>query len=481
MKTTIRGKLTMLMTGLCAIILALVWFLTLTLFEPTYYRMIDEQLDAMVATIEPILSGADIENEMDLGVLERLKKDGICLDIYSDIVIDENPLGYVYYEGVGDSCAIHHEGTINYFGEEPVNVNTETAISLRARAREEGSFSLVMNNTVGGQQYVVGRYIESCNMTVIVSTNLERVEQAFAVFRQQLFMVTLIIMGVSLIMAATASEWVTKPITKLSEATKSIAEGNYEVSVPVYSKDELGNLAQEFNAMTKEVSKADKLQKELVANFSHDLRTPLTLIRGYAEAVRDLTGNDEALRSEQMDIIIDETDRLTNLISSAMEFSRYSSDVMKIKLGKFDVNEMMQDMATRYNRFYEKAGYKMKTDTCENGDVYADAEMISRVMDNLLLNAISHIGEDRQVIIRTQETDEGVKVTVEDHGEGISEEELPYLFDRYYRTRSSEGTRGTGLGLSIVKAILSAHQFPFGVESEEGKGTAFWFVMKTEA
>ena len=475
---TIRAKMTVLMANLCLVILVLVWVLTFTLLEPTYYQMIDKQLVEVIDAIEPVLPSADMIDEIDINVLERLKKDSICLDISPFIEVEQDSTEHIYYEGIGDSCAIHHEGIVNYFGSERVDVNTETALLLRTRVHNEGSLSLVIDNTVGGRQYVVGRYVPETGMIIIVSMNLERVEQALAVFKEQLAVVTTMVVIASVTMAAVASKWFTAPITKLSEAVKSVSGGNYEVSVPVNSEDEMGNLAQEFNAMAKEVNKADKLQKELVANFSHDLRTPLTLIKGYAEAVRDLTGEDEKLRNAQMNIIINETDRLTNLVSSAMEFSKYSSGVVERNLESFDVNELVKDIATRYNQVYESTEYKVETECCEDAVIYADASMIFRVIDNLLANAVSHIGIDKKIIIHTIKTDEGVKIEVEDHGDGIAEEEIPYIFDRYYRTRNSEQVEGTGLGLSIVKAILDDHEFPFGVESTLGKGSKFWFIAK---
>lgn len=478
---TIRGKMTALMLGLCFVVLAMVWLLTYILFEPAYYKMIDKQLSGVADTLTHILVDPTTHGNIPVGVLDdlQLQKNGICVEVATLSAIDTTKTTIIYYEGIGDSCGIHHEGDPNFFGSEPVQINSSTAISLRMRAREEGNFSIIIpNNARDGEQYVVAKYVPEIDGTIIVSTNLERVEQAMGVFRKQLVGITLAVTMVSILAAVIVSKWLTTPITQLAVAAQEIAEGNYEVSVPVTTHDELGNLAKEFNAMASEVNKTDKLQKELVANFSHDLRTPLTLIKGYAETVRDLTGDNEFVRNEQLNVIIDESDRLSSLVNSAMEFSKYASGIIEVKEMEFDINELIEDTAMRYNRIYEQSGYKIQTKLCDNSMVKADAAMMERVLDNLMVNAIAHVGEDKTVLILAEDVQAGVKVTIEDHGVGIAPDELPHLFDRYYRARTSEGKVGTGLGLSIVKAILNSHKFEFGVESELGKGSQFWFIIK---
>ncbi len=480
---TIRGKMTALMLGLCFVVLAMVWLLTYILFAPAYYRMIDKQLSGVADTLTQILIDPSATDGATTSVLDglQLQKNGICVEVATISAVDVPNTPIIYYEGIGDSCGIHHEGDPNFFGSEPVQINSTTAIALRLRAREEGNFSVIIpNNARDGEQYVVARYVPEINGTIIVSTNLERVEQAMGVFRRQLMGITIAVTMVSILAAVIVSRWLTKPITQLATAAQEIADGNYEVSVPVTTHDELGNLAKEFNAMASEVNKTDKLQKELVANFSHDLRTPLTLIKGYAETVRDLTGDNEFVRNDQLNVIIDESDRLSSLVSSAMEFSKYASGIIEVKEMTFDINELIEDTAMRYNRIYEQSGYKIQTKLCDNSIVKADAAMMERVLDNLMVNAISHVGEDKEVLILAQDVPAGVKVTIEDHGDGIAPDELPHLFDRYYRARTSEGKVGTGLGLSIVKAILNSHKFEFGVESELGKGSQFWFIIKQD-
>ena len=220
------------------------------------------------------------------------------------------------------------------------------------------------------------------------------------------------------------------------------------------------------------------MQRDLLANVSHDLRTPLTLIKGYAETVRDLTGEDKAHRDEQMNIIVDETDRLTALVSSVMELSKVTSGAEKCERVCFDMVQLCDEVSERYDAVCAQNGWQLRLELPDTSlMVWADPDMMQRALHNLLGNAMHHIGPDGVFLLRASEDAEGVRVEVEDHGPGIPAEDLPYIFDRYYRSRSDAGKVGTGLGLSITKAIFQQHGFRFGVQSIVGKGTIFWFLM----
>ena len=179
-----------------------------------------------------------------------------------------------------------------------------------------------------------------------------------------------------------------------------------------------------------------------------------------------------------MNIIVDETDRLTALVSSVMELSKVTSGALKCEKVHFDMGQLCDEVSERYDAVCAQNGWQLKLEIPdEELPVYADPDMMQRALHNLLGNAMHHIGEDGIFVLRALRCPEGVRVEVEDHGPGISAEDLPYIFDRYYRSRSDAGKQGTGLGLSITKAIFQQHGFRFGVHSTVGKGTVFWFIM----
>ena len=231
--------------------------------------------------------------------------------------------------------------------------------------------------------------------------------------------------------------------------------------------------------MTAEVKRSAQLEKDILANVSHDLRTPLTLIKGYAETVRDITGDDAEKRTEQCSIIADEADRLSALVNSVMELSKVQSGAEKPEPVQFHMDELCFEVAGRYDALCEQNHWQLQFLGDEPCPVSADPAMMERVLHNLLGNAFHHIGADGVVILRAAPMPGGgCRVEVTDHGPGIPPDDLPYIFDRYYRARQDSGRSGTGLGLSITKAILQQHGFAFGVNSAVGQGSTFWFEMR---
>ena len=327
-------------------------------------------------------------------------------------------------------------------------------------------------------QMCVGRLSADGQYGVIVSASLAQITTAAEVLRAILGPVALILLVLDLLLAILFSRWFTNPIRKLSNGAQEIASGNYDVQIKVERHDEIGRLAEDFNHMAAEVKRSAQLEKDILANVSHDLRTPLTLIKGYAETVRDLTGSDDAKRTEQCSIIVDETNRLSTLVNSVMELSKVQSGAERPNLVDFDMSDLCFEVAGRYDALCDKNHWQLDLQANEPCPVSADPAMMERVMHNLLGNAFHHIGADGVVVLRAIPQEKGCRIEIEDHGPGIPPEDLPYIFDRYYRARQDSGRIGTGLGLSITKAILQQHGFAFGVDSAVGRGSTFWFEMK---
>ncbi|MDD3214436.1 MAG: HAMP domain-containing sensor histidine kinase, partial [Eubacteriales bacterium] len=212
------------------------------------------------------------------------------------------------------------------------------------------------------------------------------------------------------------------------------------------------------------------------ANISHDLRTPLTLIEGYAEAMRDLPGEN---KPENMQVIIDETRRLTSLVNAVLEYSAGKSGNQSIEPCEFNLTASIRSILGRYQKLTALDGYHVRFDFSQSVTVFADEMRIGQVVYNLINNALTYAGEDKTVVVSLRVTDGIARVEVTDTGEGIAEEELPYIFSRYYRGQKphKRAAVGTGLGLSIVKGILDAHGLKYGVNSRLGVGTTFWFAL----
>ena len=221
----------------------------------------------------------------------------------------------------------------------------------------------------------------------------------------------------------------------------------------------------------------EKIRKELIANISHDLRTPLTMISGYSEVMRDIPGENTP---ENMQVIIDETARLTSLVNDLLNVSKLQSGTQKMDVKKMSLTKAIKDTVKRYDTLINHNGFTIKFESDEEAFILGDETRLLQVVYNLINNAINYTGSDKTVIVKQEITDNVVRISVIDSGEGISEQDLPLIWDRYYKVDKvhKRAMVGTGIGLSIVKNILLLHNSRFGVSSEVGKGSTFWFEFK---
>jgi len=213
----------------------------------------------------------------------------------------------------------------------------------------------------------------------------------------------------------------------------------------------------------------------LLANISHDLKTPLTIIKSYAELIKDITGDNKAKREEQLDVIIDEAKRLTELVNEILVVSQQNS-TSKLNKTDFDFSELVESVVKKFD--FDNSGYNFRRDVKKGLWVNADRHKIEQVLFNFISNAVKYCGKDKEIIIVVKEAGGSARFDVFDHGNGISKQEQKYIWDRFSRA-SQKYKRGdsTGLGLSIVRSILKSHDAVFGVNSAVGKGSDFYFEL----
>ena len=499
---SLRYRLMMFLCLASAFVLILVWVFVTHFMQPLYnhyiYKHLLNQVNTVVSIIEsstepistrslPILD-AQVSSSFEASLLSaiqsrKLDASNTCFDLADSTLQHVTGFENLY------PCLLHEASFTTSINGKTSVWNGSVVESLRATVLSQGFVKkeLVVDKNASTRQMAVGRVAKNGDeiYSVIFCTSLARIDEASVVLGQLMPWIFLCLMAFSVVASWLFSRWFTKPLTKLSHATRQLAEGDYSVRVNVPETDEIGLLAADFNHMAGEVSRAAQLQRDLLANVSHDLRTPLTLIKGYAETVRDLTGDNPEKRTAQLDVIVDETDRLSGLVNSVMELSKMSSGTDKPEKVRFDLSQLCEEVAQRYEAVCAQNGYTLKLELPDpetDCTISADPAMMERVLHNLLGNAMHHIGPDNVFILRVNAPEKGtVRVEVADHGAGIAKEDLPYIFDRYYRSRSDAGKVGTGLGLSITKAILQSHGFRFGVNSTLGEGSCFWFEAKDQA
>ncbi len=319
--------------------------------------------------------------------------------------------------------------------------------------------------------------IEGNEYVIIQRANISPVGTVIKALENQVLLMGTFLIVLSLVFAMIMSNLITKPIIRINNAAKNLAAGRYDADFSAHGYREIEELSETLDAAAIELSKNDKLQKELIANVSHDLRTPLTLIRGYGEVMRDIPGENTP---ENIQLIIDETTRLSELVNDVLDLSKIRSGAKQLQIKKFSLTECVRSALFRYDKLTAQDGYKIEF--TENGDaeVFADATMILQVLYNLINNAINYSGEDKYIGVVQKIENGNVRISVIDKGEGISEEDIPYIWDRYYKVDKihKRATVGSGLGLSIVKGILELHNATYGVSSTLGEGSVFWFELK---
>lgn len=270
-----------------------------------------------------------------------------------------------------------------------------------------------------------------------------------------------------------------RPTKKLLSAVSNYNSGIYEPAVVLHSGDEFEKMSHELSYMAEQIKDLDDYQKKFVANVSHDFRSPLTSIKGYAEAMLDGTIPEE-LHSKYLDIIVFETERLTKLTSNLLSLNRFESGKASLDLADFDINQIIKRTAATFEGTCIKKHIKLKLTFSERETfVHADMAKIQQVLYNLIDNAIKFSNPNSEIHITTIEKREKVMVSVKDFGMGIPKDNLKKVWERFYKTDLSRGKdkKGTGLGLSITKEIISAHDENINVTSTEGAGTEFVFTL----
>lgn len=317
----------------------------------------------------------------------------------------------------------------------------------------------------------------SGTVMIMLGAVITPVTSTVETLRIQLIIVTVILLLLTVGLSALLSRKVSRPIIKINRSAKELGRGNYGVAFEGKGYLEVSELSDTLNFAARELSKVEELRRELIANISHDLRTPLTMIQGYGEVMRDLPGENTA---ENIQIIIDEASRLSTLVSDLLDISKLQSGTQTLNLQSFNLTKSVKNILKRYQKLCEQDGYRI--DFIHDRDIFVEGDelKISQVIYNLINNAVNYTGESRRVTVRQVSLSGGVRIEVTDYGSGIEESALPYIWDRYYKVDKAHKSAvvGTGLGLSIVKSVLELHKARYGAQSREGVGSTFWFELK---
>ena len=280
------------------------------------------------------------------------------------------------------------------------------------------------------------------------------------------------------------------PLVKLKKATKNIKEGNLDFVLEVEGNDEFSQLCQDFEEMRKRLKESteekilmDKENKELISNISHDLKTPITAVKGYVEGIMDGVADTPEKMDRYVRTIYNKTNEMDHLINELTFYSKIDTNRIPYTFSKLNVEDYFSDCAEELGLEMETRGIELVYANYVEKDVQviADGEQIRRVIHNIVSNAIKYMEKPRGIIqLRVKDVGDFIQVEIEDNGKGIAAKDLPYIFDRFYRTdvsrNSSKG--GSGIGLSIVKKIMEDHGGKVWATSRLGIGTIMYFVLR---
>lgn len=466
----IRWNLFAFLALFVAFILVVVWVFQVLLLGRFYESAKVKELKLTASLIESNIDKDDLEE-----TAYTLAGDySVCIILYQ---ISGGKANEILSCDISSGCMIHHMSSRSFsnFYNETIASGGEYMETYSLDAfHTRGEISGESLSTVYIKSFCDS---ENNSYALFLDSELVPVSATVRTYMVQFQWICLILLIGALILSLFMSRVISTPIIKLSKSVKRLAMGDYDEVFDGKGYREIGELSDALNYASEELSKNDKLQKELIANISHDLRTPLTMIRGYSEMMRDIPGENTP---ENAQIVIEETTRLSELVGDMLDLSKIRAGTRKLTQEYFDLAETVRATMLRYEKLTEKDGYSIDFSSDEESiEVYADRTMMLQVIYNLINNAINYTGENKKVSVKLTKKDKCVRFSVTDSGAGIAPEELPLIWDRYYKVDKvhRRAMVGTGLGLSIVKSILEAHKATYGVESTVGVGSTFWFEL----
>lgn len=323
-------------------------------------------------------------------------------------------------------------------------------------------------------------YKNSIIGNIILTSPLAPIEEAIFILKKQLSIISFLSIIIATALALAFSRYFTRPILNITDASRKIARGDFTTSVDVNSKDELGILGETINDMSDQLGKTETLRKEFIANISHELKTPISLIKAYSEVLKDID-IDKDSKNEYLDIITDESNRLNRMVEDILYLSKIEAGFSKPIPTEFPIFPLVENVIEKLELLIKEKKIELIINIdFKDTKIYADKNKMYQVLYNLINNSITHSYENGKIIIKIINLEASVSIEISDRGQGISKENLPYIWDRFYKVDKSRkrDNGGTGLGMSIVKNILDAHGFDYGIKSTINEGTTVWINIR---
>lgn len=462
-------RLCLLMMALVLFTVALMWVIQIVVMENSYIDLSVQAVRNRLASVADSLADIDLKYDAETaaylnycanGKMMIADSDGVLIAKYSyghPLDLGENPEEYQVWTDIKGSKEFEA-----VLARQPYEIE-------RRNGTARVVYEIGLPTQYGGEPAYVVLQQSFLELWNVLDMN-----------RKQLILFSVLLTSLSAVLAAFLARRFTKPIHIVKAAVEQLAMGNLTVKPELHLDDEVGDLAKSVEQLGQALQRVDTLRKEVIANVSHELRSPLALIGGYAEMVRDVHWQDQMKRESDLNLIIQEAQRMSEMVSDILDYSQLQSGYLQLHKEHYDLSEIVESQVLSCQKSAEKYQIELRfAPSALEMPVYLDALKITQVIRNLLCNAINHTESGNYIKVATENIQNGFRVSVENPGEPIPDEEL--IWERYQRSQHQGGrSEGTGLGLSIVSSILQAHNFPYGVDCHDGM-VIFWFQCEKEA
>ena len=475
---SIQTKTFFLLSMFCIAVVSVLWLLMVQYLPRIYEKQRKSRIYSVAAKTEAAFGVLSAE-ELGRFVRNLAVENDVCRQVLSPT--GESICGAC----VNKSCKIHR---MNYF--EMLNMIIATQ---QSGGKIEGIYQkrfgfdaklLVPNakyeyDSEEAQSMVYSRRIVNAKEETVgyifLNIQLSPVAATISTIRQILVIVSIIMIVLTVFLSAYISKIISKPLETISKNAKQLATGDYETVFDATGYSEVNELSETLNYTAGELGKVDSLRRDFIANVSHDLRTPLTLISGYAEIMRDIPGENN---SENAQVIINESNRLSTLVNDVLDMSKIQSGAIPMKPEKMSLSDTLTETVHQLSELLKDEKYEFVSDIfdCE---IVADKARIRQCIYNLLINAVNYTGDDKKIFVKTEDKENYIRISVTDTGDGIDESEADRIWDRYYKSEKNHkrAVTGSGIGLSIVKSIVKSHNGRCGAYNTADKGACFWIEL----
>ncbi len=470
-KSSLKWKIARYLLTFAAGLIVLLTVFQTVLLEPMYERYKrDTVKKAGDEVVEALQTGN--EDDLDTVIWKVSAENDTCVRIIDTSGADQvtGNMGCVLYRmnvrEILDQYALARDNGNEYFSSS-AGIGIPGGPGKEGR-RDEGEMkNLTLTRIVD---------TEDGTSIVLVYAGLSPVNATISTLRLQIVYIGIIVILAMILLTWIMNRRIATPLIRINDAAKTLPEGTYEIDPKTNQYQEAQELNETLAQAAADIQKADKAKRDLIANVSHDLRTPLTMIRGYGEMMRDLPGEKT---DENLEVIINESNRLKYLVDDLLDLSKLEEQVIELHQTNFSLTELIQRNVAKYNYYHVQDQFEIKTDCEADLMVYADESRIEQVFNNFMTNAINYSGDSRVIEVRCFKTGDRVRTEVQDFGTGIDSDKINDIWDRYYKidrehVRQSDSS---GLGLNICRKILDLHQVPYGVSSKLNEGSTFWFEL----